>query len=43
MKMPTPGPITTEDLANAIKTTKSSAQAVPFDKYHKWMAEFGSV
>jgi len=43
LKMPTPGPITTEDLANAIKTTKSSTQAVPFEKYHKWMAEFGSV
>jgi len=43
LKMPGPGPITTEDMANAIKQTKSSAQAVPFEKYNKWMAEFGSV
>lgn len=42
-KMPGPGPITTSDLQLAINTTKSSAQAVPFEKYHKWMAEFGSV
>ena len=41
--MPSPGPITNEDFANAISSTKSSAQAVRFDKYEKWMAEFGSV
>jgi hypothetical protein len=37
------GPVTNEDFAQALESTKSSAQAVKFDKYEKWMAEFGSV
>lgn len=41
--IPTPGPVTNEDFANALSTTKAAAQAVKFDKYEKWMAEFGSV
>ena len=41
--MPSPGPVTNEDFANAINSTKASAQAVKFDNYEKWMAEFGSV
>lgn len=41
--MPSPGPVTPEDLADALVNTKSSAQAVKFEKYEKWMAEFGSV
>lgn len=41
--MATPGPVTNDDFGRALETTKSSAQAVPFDKYEKWMAEFGSV
>lgn len=40
---PNIGPVTNEDLATALESTKSSAQAVKFDKYEKWMAEFGSV
>ena len=42
-KVPGPGPISAEDFAESIQTTKSSAQAVPFVKYDKWMNEFGSV
>ena len=42
-KTPVPGPVTAEDFTNAIQTTKSSANAVPFAKYDKWMNEFGSV
>jgi len=42
-KIPGPGPITIEDMQLALASTKSSAQAVPFDKYSAWMAEFGSV
>lgn len=41
--MASPGPVTQEDLEDALLNTKSSAQAVKFDKYEKWMAEFGSV
>lgn len=41
--LPSPGPVTTEDFENAIQNTKAAAQAVKFDKYEKWMAEFGSV
>lgn len=41
--LPSPGPVTNDDLNLALSTTKSSAQAVKFDKYEKWMAEFGSV
>jgi katanin p60 ATPase-containing subunit A1 len=40
---PTIGPVTSEDFARALESTKSSAQAVKFEKYEKWMAEFGSV
>ena len=42
-KVPSPGPITIEDIGEAMETTKSSAQAVPFKKYEAWMSEFGSV
>ena len=42
-KIPSPGPITAEDMQLALSTTKSSAQAVPFHKYNAWMKEFGSV
>ena len=42
-KIPSPGPITLEDMQLAIKSTRSSTQAVPFQKYNKWMQEFGSV
>ena len=42
-QIPGPGPITVDDLKDAVMSTKSSAQAVPFDKYTKWMNEFGSV
>ena len=42
-RMPNPGPITVDDMAEAMNTTKSSAQAVPFKKYAAWMEEFGSV
>lgn len=42
-KVPMPGPITSEDMYLSIQTTKSSAQAVPLQKYEKWMTEFGSV
>ena len=42
-QMPGPGPITVEDIMEAMSTTKSSAQAVPFKKYEAWMNEFGSV
>jgi len=41
--MASPGPVTAEDFLKALESTKSSAQAVPFEKYEKWMAEFGSV
>jgi hypothetical protein len=30
-------------MTNALTTTKAAAQLVKFDKYEKWMAEFGSV
>lgn len=40
---PSIGPVTNDDFARALESTKSSAQAVKFDKYEKWMAEFGSV
>ena len=42
-RMPNPGPITVQDMTEAMATTKSSAQAVPFKKYAAWMEEFGSV
>ena len=42
-QIPSPGPITLEDMQDAVMSTKSSAQAVPFDKYTKWMNDFGSV
>lgn len=42
-KIPHPGPVTNDDLLNALTNTKAAAQAVKFDKYEKWMAEFGSV
>lgn len=42
-RIPNPGPITIDDMGEAMSTTKSSAQAVPFKKYAAWMAEFGSV
>lgn len=42
-KTVTPGPITLDDMGEAMSTTKSSAQAVPFKKYEAWMNEFGSV
>ena len=41
--LPSPGPVTNEDMQNALSTTKAAAQAVTFDKYNKWMEEFGSV
>lgn len=41
--LPQLGPITNEDFANAIATTKAAAQAVAFEKYNKWMTEFGSL
>jgi hypothetical protein len=41
--MPSPGAVTNEDFASALSSTKAAAQAVKFDKYEKWMAEFGSV
>lgn len=41
--IPGPGPVSNEDLAGALTSTKASAQAIKFDKYEKWMAEFGSV
>jgi len=40
--IPGPGPVTNEDLAAALNSTKAS-QAIKFDKYEKWMQEFGSV
>lgn len=42
-QIPTPGPITIEDMSAAVMSTKSSAQAVPFPQYTKWMNDFGSV
>ena len=42
-RMPGPEPITVDDMAEAMSSTKSSAQAVPFKKYEAWMNEFGSV
>ena len=42
-RMATPGPITVEDMREAMSSTRSSAQAVPFKKYSAWMNEFGSV
>lgn len=41
--VPDPGPVTNEDFALALSSTKAAAQAVKFDKYEKWMMEFGSV
>ena len=37
------GAITNDDFADALSSTKAAAQAVKFDKYEKWMAEFGSL
>lgn len=42
-RMPNPGPITVDDMTQAMATTKSSAQAVPMKKYAAWMEEFGSI
>lgn len=41
--LPSPGPVTNDDLGNALNSTKAAAQAIKFDKYEKWMEEFGSV
>lgn len=41
--LPSPGPVTNEDMLNAMSSTKAAAQAVSFEKYNKWMNEFGSV
>ena len=31
--IPSPGPVTNQDLANALSTTKASAQAIKIEKY----------
>ena len=41
--IPSPGPVTNVDMANAISTTKAAAQAIKLEKYQRWMDEFGSV
>lgn len=41
--LPSLGPVTNDDFSNALMNTKAAAQAVKFEKYEKWMAEFGSV
>jgi hypothetical protein len=41
--LPQLGPVTNEDFGNALSTTKAAAQAIKFDKYEKWMNEFGSI
>ena len=41
--MTSPGPVTNADFTNALSTTKAAAHSVSFEKYNKWMQEFGSV
>jgi katanin p60 ATPase-containing subunit A1 len=41
--VPTPGPVSLDDVMSAISTTKSSAQTTKLDKYTKWETEFGSL
>lgn len=42
-QIPNPGPVTNDDFLNALATTKAAAKIVSFEKYNKWMEEFGSV
>jgi katanin p60 ATPase-containing subunit A1 len=42
-KTPQLGPVTKEDITEAIQTTKASAKVVNNEKYFKWMENYGST